>query len=138
MEDYFYSYLQVAKLEKYYPNFVQSGITHSSLLTNLKTRDYYSLGIRENRDQKKLFQLIDIIRGLDSSEEHSKVRQLMSSSAVVHQTPHQRQRQSTAHLSMDTAVDQPNSPRNMPQLRSPEEMYKRLTSKSNPASHYKR
>ena len=84
MEDFFYSYLKVANLEQYYPNFLESGITCSNLLTNLKTRDYYSLGIKENKDQRKLFQLIDIIRDLDTSESEnqSKMTSLMAARYV--------------------------------------------------------
>ena len=118
MEDYFYSYLQVAKLEKYYPNFVKSGITHSSSLTNLKTIDYYNLGIKENRDQKKLFQLIDIIRNLDPSEEVSsqedarKSEDKMSSPAL--------QQKPVIRVSSGSS----NSPSS---LASPAEMYRKLT-----------
>ena len=84
MEDFFYSYLKVANLEQYYQNFLQSGITRSNLLTNLKTRDYYSLGIKENKDQRKLFQLIDIIRDLDTSEAETEAKMTSLMAARLH------------------------------------------------------
>ena len=87
MEDFFYSYLKVANLEQYYPNFLESGITCSNLLTNLKTRDYYSLGIKENKDQRKLFQLIDIIRDLDTSETETDVKMTSLMAARYHSCP---------------------------------------------------
>ena len=128
MEDYFYSYLQVAKLEKYYPNFVKSGITRSNLLTNLKTIDYYNLGIKENRDQKKLFQLIDIIRNLDS-EEHSGTKDTMTSSAV--------QQRQILRIPSQSPSSGYASQQSSHQVVSPEDIYRSLTGRNTQQTTHK-
>eukprot|EP00301_Raphidiophrys_heterophryoidea_P024183 c7763_g1_i1.p1 GENE.c7763_g1_i1~~c7763_g1_i1.p1 ORF type:complete len:675 (+),score=158.47 c7763_g1_i1:102-2126(+) len=57
--------LQSENLEKYLGNFVEVGITSPTDLIHLTLDDYHTLGIDDLNDRKRLFQLIQRVKGGD-------------------------------------------------------------------------
>ncbi|XP_062898811.1 kinesin-like protein KIF24 isoform X1 [Mobula hypostoma] len=68
MSSCLYDCLCEARLEQYYTHFTAMGFLKSQELVKLTINDYSSLGIRNMHDQKRLFQLIQIIKAVEEEE----------------------------------------------------------------------
>ncbi|XP_051900753.1 kinesin-like protein KIF24 [Pristis pectinata] len=72
MSSCLYECLCEARLEQYYTHFTAMGFLKSQELVKLTMNDYSLLGVRNMHDQKRLFQLIQIIKAVQEEErDHS-------------------------------------------------------------------
>ncbi|XP_078265900.1 kinesin-like protein KIF24 [Rhinoraja longicauda] len=72
MSSCLYECLREARLQQYYTNFTAMGIFKSQELAKLTINDYSLFGIHNLQDQKRLFQLIQIIKAVQE-EEHDHI-----------------------------------------------------------------